>query len=253
MMSRKILILKAFLMILSLGLHSADNISLIRDISFIDLKNYTGRTPPSSLVLGINVEVDVFYKLSDSTGVLKGGLFKSGFNTVSIESRDLFLRSGTYTYSLEVKAGPVIQKKSFDIEIELDLPPQPPVPEKKPEKKIEDKVYKLSLYVGDRLIATSQKAQEDRANLKLDLPPSHGSYQPFGPPERDDPMMHSVPIPVVIAEVYKLFKNVVKKRKERKLAAKARTVKKMTASFLRSNSDGVETEINAQILLRLKN
>jgi hypothetical protein len=264
MMFRKIDILIAALFVLNLGLNPAEKInsvqsaagsekkSLIQNISFIDLKNYTGRNPPSNLVLGINVGKDVFYKLSDSHAVLKGGLLKSGFNTVSIESRDLFSGSGTYAYSLEVKAGPVIQKQYFDIEIVLDLPPQPAAPEKKPEEKSEDKIYQLSLYIGDRLIASGQKTQKNKPDLKIELPPSHGAFQPFGPPERDDPMMHSVPIPVVLAEAYKLIKNAVKKRKAKKQASQARMVKQMTASFLRLNSAGAEIEVEAQISLKMK-
>ena len=77
-MSRKIEVLLTVLLALNLGLYSAgktclvqsftvnERSPLIRDISFIDLKNYNERTPPSRLVLGVDIKGDALYKFSDS-------------------------------------------------------------------------------------------------------------------------------------------------------------------------------------------
>ena len=102
-MIKRIVLLSLFILCFSFPLLAQEELPLISDISLIN-SNINGPNPPAKLVIGVDMERDAYYKLSDRENTIKGGLFKRGINIISIEADDLFQKSGSHIYFLDFKA-----------------------------------------------------------------------------------------------------------------------------------------------------
>lgn len=159
--------------------------------------------PPEKLVIGLEVANNVYYKLTDGVTILKGGLFNRGFNTISIDPRSIFERSGSSRYFLEFKVDDLIVSREIEIEAQLSLF----IPQEKPAPESKDTEFRLALFVGDEEIASGRKPYPIEINKEIDTGPPKDSFDPFGPGyERKDSIDNSFPIfavPLVIAEIVK--------------------------------------------------
>jgi len=118
MIKRNVLFINLFMILSSFfflwsGQASSSELNVV--VWLIDSDELRGETAPSEMVLGVDVNEDVLYKLSDESRVLKGGRFFPGFNTLSLNAEKFFYKPGKHIFYLEVKSGPLIQKEQLEI------------------------------------------------------------------------------------------------------------------------------------------
>ena len=220
---------------------------LVIDISLVKGKIYDLPSPPARIAVGVEITNEAYYKLSDDHKVLMGGLFKKGFNIIHIDALNLFERSGSHRYFFNLKAGDLILKKEVNIVIQLKSQEVM----KKPAVKREDGEYKISMFVGDELIMSSKKAPLRRPSLKLDLPPAHGKFSPFGPVplDKSDPSLYSTSIFSVLGLAYQTLNKLLKKE-DKTQPYIIQKQKRIDTQFKRRDSQGIEREIEVIIMLR---
>jgi hypothetical protein len=247
-MIRKVSFLMAFVFSLSLYSFGQDLSVLIIEIGLIGEK--TGKTlaPPEKLVLGIEIPVEAYYKLSDEENVIKGGLLRRGLNIVDVDATGLFEESGSHVYFLDLKVGDLILKKEIWIDIHLDSPGG----DSGTQKQVRDPEYELSMFVGNRLIVTGKKVPFKGASFEIEKPRLPEGYGPFYEIEKEhkNPMLNSFSILDAAGAVYDLIKKAIGKKKRQKSERPIQMHKQLTVTFLKRDSEGVSREINARIELK---
>ncbi len=217
---------------------------------FIDRDDLRAGSPPSDLVLGVHVSQDVLYKLSDETGVLKGGRFFPGLNTLSLSAENLFEKSGEHIFYLEVKSGSLIQKEELEISVQMpEIEEQPPSPEREEIRNFE---YKIAMYLGEKMIASSTKIIKEKAPPKVEMPKYKARWEPFGPPVDNIPSNNSFPILGAAAAAAKLIKDLVDRESEENVVKPLIKLRQINVSFKRLDAAGSKKEINAVVTLRQK-
>jgi hypothetical protein len=205
-------------------------------------------SPPETLVLGVEMASDAYYKLSDAHDTLKGGLFRRGFNSVSIEARKLFRESGTYPYYLEFKAGDLIVKRELVIEVRRDsfgVAGKPAEPGKTPE-------YVLKMFLGDKLLALSRKFLS-APPIKVQIPPPGGTLDPFGPGYQNKPKIPPpIPLTALPAAISDLIKSLTKRNRVEPVPP-VELKEEVGYVFRETNAAGDRREIKAQLRLSQQN
>jgi hypothetical protein len=231
-----------------LGLHAQTVFPLLDDISLVSSSANEGVFPPARLVLAVDMERDAYYKLSDRENTIKGGLVKRGINTISIEADDLFDKSGSHIYFLELKASDLMLREEIEIDIQLNMEEK----EKKADNEIEVREFKLSMFIGDELVISSTKITQKSVPIKFNLPPWPDTYKPHNPIERTNSPFNSVSIFDALGVAYDLIKKMLSKKSEEKPVSSLPRQKQMTASFFRVSSEGATQEVKAVITLKIK-
>ena len=236
---------------------------LITEVAFLDGKIYDKPEPPAKLLLAVHMANSAYYRLSAGKNIISGGIFNKGLNVITLKADRLFDQSGRHLYFLDVKADDLVLRKEIEIDIQLE----PSLPEKRIEfqmknsrKKDEIKniEYKLSMFIGDKLIVSSRKIQPYKLALKLDIPLTKGKYQPFGPvvdkasPFNADPLANSFSIPQAIASLAQLLKGSGKKSQAAKKAPPPQEKKQIEITFIRKKSQGIEEKVDAALKLKAK-
>jgi hypothetical protein len=204
--------------------------------------------PPERLILGIEMAGDVLYKFSESGNVIKGGMFHRGFNEITFEARRLFRESGSSLYLLEFKAGDLLVRRTLVITIQREMFGALAKPAEIP-KTAE---YAVKIFLGDRLLAASQRTVAVTPPLKLPVPPPSGKYDPFGPGYQNQPKFPSaIPlgaIPAVIKELIDAFK----KRNASEPVPAVELKTDLQFLFSEKNPDAPQVEVRARLWLGLK-
>ena len=147
---------------------------LVTELALINRDTYRGPHPPDYFVIGIEIDNEAYYKFSDEEGIIKGGLFKRGFNSISIAADALFDRSGSHVFFLDLKTEDLILSKEIEIDIRMDMSEVSEEETENQEKSasfITEPEFKISMYVGDELIAISRKLPPFTMPIKFDFPP----------------------------------------------------------------------------------
>lgn len=221
-------------------------------IGFVESSGITSApfslNPPERLVLGAEMANETYYKLSDGEAVLKGGLFRRGFNSVSIETKKLFRKSGTYPYFLEFKAGDLIVRRELAIDVRRDsfgVIGKPAAPSKNLE-------YVVKIFLGNELLASSRKSLPSPP-LKIDIPPPGGVYDPFGPGYQNDPKIpNSFPIMALPAAIYDLIKSLTK-RDDVEPVPPVELKLEVAFVFNEKKAAGDQIEVKARLTLGMRN
>lgn len=221
-------------------------------IGFVESSGITSASfslnPPERLVLGVEMASETYFKLSDSEKVLKGGLFRRGFNSVAIGTKKLFREPGTYSYFLEFKAGDLIVRRELAIDVRRDsfgVIQKPVAQGKNPE-------YVVKMFLGEDLLASSRKSLPSPP-LKIDIPPPGGVYDPFGPGYQNDPKIPSpFPIMALPAAIYDLIKSLTK-RDDVEPVPPVELKSEVAFVFNEKNASGDQIEVKAQLALGLRN
>lgn len=224
----------------------------ISEISLIKGDIYQGPNPPDKLIIGIEIEGDAYYRLSDEGGMIKGGLLKRGFNSTHIQARDFFQKSGSHTYFLDLKAGSLIMGKEVEIDVRLDSEVKVRKKVEVTEKPIENPVFKLSMYVGDELIIQSQKLSYGNLPMRLNLPPWPKNASPYGPIYENEFALNSFSIADAVGAIYGLIKELKKEKKENESPIPIQKQMQLRSTFLRTNQEGDTEEVRATITLKTK-
>ena len=204
--------------------------------------------PPDSLILGIEMAGDVLYKLFANGEVVKGGMFRRGFNEIVIDARKIFRASGNYPYTLEFKAGDLVIRRTLSLNVrresfgQIGRSPEAP----------RTAEYSVKLYLGDRLLAANQQTAPVSPPLDIPVPPPSGQYDPFGPGYQNEPRIpSSVPIGAVPAVVKELI-DAFKKRNQVEPVPPVELKVDMQYLFSERNADAPPSEIRTHLWLDLK-
>jgi hypothetical protein len=217
-------------------------------IGFVESTSVTSvpfsANPPETLVLGVEMANVAYYKLLDDGGVLKGGLFRRGFNSVSIETKSLLWGSGTRPYYLELKAGDLIVRRELAIDVHLEAvgvvakAAQPSA----------NQEYTLKMFLGNKLLASSRISLPSPP-LNIEVPPPGGVYDPFGPGYQNDPKLpNAFPIAALPAAIYDLIKRLTK-RGEVEPVPPVELKSQVAFSFNGKDDDGDPIEFRARLEL----
>jgi hypothetical protein len=185
-----------------------DSVRLISDIGLIDSGTGQITTPPNNLIIGIDLTMAALYKLSDESGVIKGGQFLKGFNAFSLDIRDRFDQSGNYAYTLELKAGDYVVQRKFVIAIRIDLPEAADPPQAEPQAESE---HVVSMYVGGQLVVSYRKLHTAELSEEIAAIPRPYKINPYDAAAEPAPDM-GFPILGAAVAAYSLIKGLLSKK-----------------------------------------
>jgi hypothetical protein len=204
--------------------------------------------PPETVLLGIEMASDVYYKLTDGRHTLRGGQLHRGFNSVALESRRVFREPGTFPYVLEFKAGDLVVRRELVIAVQMDY--QGVLG--KPAIRASDDTFILEMFFGQELLASSRKTVLVIGDMGIDVPPPSGKYDPFGPGYQNEPRIPStIPILAVPQAILEAIK-ALKKKDEVEPVPPVELKPEMAVSFKRLNAGGDAVEVTARVSLGLR-
>lgn len=217
---------------------------LVHQIMLINGENYQGPQPPTELLLGIDIKNRAYYKLLEKGEVIKGSVLSPGFNTVSLPAGDLFAQSGSHTYVLSLKKGPLVLKKKLTLQIQLiSSEPQKEEPESLKGE------YTLSLHIGENLILSRKKIL-DRLRMEVKPTPLPPGYSFFDPDPDENPMANSISVFDAVDVLTQWMKEATTKKKKEAEPYTPQTTRRLTASFMRTDSQGKAQKVQAVIILK---
>ena len=205
-------------------------------------------SPPETVLLGIEMASDVYYKLRDGENILKGGQFHRGFNSVAIEAKKLFRASGAFPYVLEFKAGDLVVRRELIIGVQMDLQGILGSPTGGPR----NDEFILEMFFGQELLASSRKTVFSTRDLGIEVPPPSGKYDPFGPGYQNQPKIpNSIPIMAIPAAILEAIK-ALKKKDEVEPVPPVEVKTDIVVPFRRPNARGDMIEVRARVSLGLR-
>lgn len=204
--------------------------------------------PPETVLLGVEMASDVYYKLMDGENVLKGGQFRRGFNSVTLQAEKLFREPGAFPYVLEFKAGDLIIRRELVIGVQMDLEgimANPAAAATKGE-------FVLEMFFGDELLASSHKTSVLIQEPSIKPPPPNNVYDPWGPGYQNDPKLpRGVPIMAIPAAIMEAI-NALKKKDEVEPVPPVKMTSDIVFPFTRPNAGGDFVEVKARVSLGLR-
>jgi hypothetical protein len=240
--NKKITLLFLFITIINFNSPAEDPTPLITDIALIKPDSYDQTFFPRKLIVGVDISANAYYKLSFKGDIIKAGLLPRGLNLIHLEASHLFQASATHTYLLGLKREDMILEKEIIIDIRLETSTI-----LKTEAEDGNREYKLSMFVGDKLIISKKKIRHEALSPKTETLPSPRYQEPFDSNFETGPVSNSFPILGAVAEILKLIKELKSKReKSEKTIQKQRQI---TTTFRQVDSEGVLKEVKAIITL----
>jgi len=204
--------------------------------------------PPETILLGVEMASDVYYKLMDGQDVLKGGRFHRGFNAVAIQAWRIFREPGAFPYILEFKAGDLIVRRELIIGVQMEFVGIMG----KPSSGRKDEEFLLELYFGEDLLASSRKTLPSAREMGIEVPPPTGKYDPFGPGYQNEPRIpNSIPIMAIPAAIIEAIK-ALKKKDEVEPVPPPKLMTDILISFKRPNAGGNDIEVRTRVSLGLR-
>lgn len=246
-MNKRLLVL-VWILGFTFPLVAQENVRLISDIGLIESDAGKSDTPPETVIVGIEANMDLLYKLLDDTGVIKGGQFLKGFNSFRINVHNRFDRSGTYAYTLELKAGNYVVQRKFKIDIRIDLHEELEGKQAEAPAKSE---HVVSMYVGGQLVVSYRKLHTADLSEEIAAIPRPYEIDPYDSAAEPSPDA-GIPILGAAVAAYQVIKGLLSKKvpEEPSRPVVART--QISTSFIRSNPDGAERTVTAVISLWLE-
>jgi hypothetical protein len=247
-MMNKITLCVIVLLGLCLGALAQTPSPLVLEIGLIDSDNYRGDFPPDRLIVGLELSRNAYYKLIQNGQTLKGGLFLTGFNSLSLEADTFFERSGVHTYMLELKTENRIVKKEFEIAVEME----DKIPTPKKELPVEKKEYTVLMYIGDQLVASSKKLPTAEPPRKIEMPPPPYQIDPYASAAEPDYNVSGVPILAAAMAAFQTIKDLTAKKDPAVRPPPIQKKSVIFTTFLRSSPDGQVYKSTATISLLIR-
>ncbi len=205
-------------------------------------------SPPETVLLGIEMASDVYFKLTDGEKILKGGQFHRGFNSVPLEAQKLFRAPGAFPYVLEFKAGDLVIRRELIIGVQMDLQGIMG----SPTGGSRNEEFILEMFFGQELLASSRKTVISSRDLGIEVPPPSGKYDPFGPGYQNQPKIpSSIPIMAIPAAILEAIK-ALKKKDEVESVPPVELKTDIVVPFRRPNASGNMIEVRARVSLGLR-
>lgn len=204
--------------------------------------------PPETVLLGLEMAGDVYYKVTEGESTLRGGQFHRGYNTVSLPAKKLFGQPGEYSIFLEFKAGDLVVRRELIIGIQMEsqgLLGGPASASRSEE-------FVLEMFFGQELLASSRKTVITVEDLGLKPPPPTGKYDPFGPGYQNEPRMpNAFPILAVPQAILEAIK-ALKKKDDVEPVPPVELKTDMLVPFRRTGDRGEAVEVKARLSLGLR-
>jgi hypothetical protein len=221
---------------------------LISGICLVEDEVYQKNLPPSKITVGFQVREDTLFKISFKDRVLDAGLFRKGFNTISLPSSDLFQKTVTHTFILECKSDETLVTK--EILIDIRLVPLYIVQKRGEESK--QLVFTLSFLIGDRLVYSTRKFSAIPISFDLELPPWEGRYDPFGRIDGAQKPVEGFPLMGVVAGLYHLAKSLSSPEEKKDENVVPQKKQQIETTFFKKNASGDLWQWRALILIKAK-
>jgi len=231
------------------GFRAQEKIPLISEIGLIESGGRAGTNAPRELIVGIESSRYLFYKLLESGTVIKGGQFLPGFNSFSIEIGDRFEHPGAYAYALVLKSGSLVIRKNFTLDIRIQ---ESEIPKEESADEVVKHENIISMYIGERLIASNRKLYTSELTEKIKAIPRPYSIDPYD--SAAEPSMKNtggVPILGAVAAAADAIKALFSGKLEKESRRPIEKKRHITARFIRNDPDGKEISVTAAISLRL--
>ncbi len=214
---------------------------LVTDLNLLEAIGASAGTQPAELRIGVDLANPAYYKISDESGTLEGGLWQAGFHILSIPADGLFDRSGERALILDLKVGDLVLRKRIGVDVDVQIPvgaaaaaPASPAP------RTRDITGEISLYIGDKLITTTRKTISKSPPLTFPIPgPSAPNTKPYLAPRRNDPMLNSTSILDAVSLAYQTIRDLLKKKPPTPSPPTYQKVKRMALAF----GEGVRAEV----------
>jgi hypothetical protein len=204
--------------------------------------------PPETVLLGLEMAGDVYYKMMDGESTLKGGQFHRGFNTVPLPAKRLFGQPGAYPLFLEFKAGDLIVRRELVVGVQMDYQGLLGGPA----RASRSEEFVLEMFFGQELLASSRKTVITVEDLGIEPPPPGGKYDPFGPGYQNEPRMpNAFPILAVPQAILEAIK-ALKKKDEVEPVPPVELKTDMLVPFRRTEAGGKAVEVKARLSLGLR-
>ncbi|MHB8095636.1 MAG: hypothetical protein ACYDH0_11930 [Candidatus Aminicenantales bacterium] len=230
---------------------------LITNILFLERPDESESFPPLSLEVGLDLLNPGYYKISRGGSALEGGFWQAGYHILRLPVTSAYDGADRADFDLDLRTGAMVVRKRISVVIGIQESATPTLLPRRsngardprtPPRPVEGEV---SLFIGDKLILTSQKLSSRPSPIVFKLPgPSAPGTKPYMAPRRDDPMLNQVSILDAVATIYDVLKDLGKKKKA--AAAEAPAYQKTAQrafSFTRAASDGTSVRIKASLSL----
>jgi hypothetical protein len=229
---------------------------LVYDINLLAYSRTPATGLPDSVDIGFELLNEAFYRISLGPYILEGGHWTGGFHILTVPLADLFDRSDTYDFVLDLKAGDMIIRKPIRVRIDIaDL--ATPAPVHRDEfsssggvslKAIQE--GEISLYVDNKLILRSRKIAPKPTSFSFPLGgPLMSNQKPYLPTPKDDPMAFGVNILDALALAYKAIKELVGKKPPKPFAPSYQKVSSLSFAYSRTAAGGASVSARASISL----
>jgi len=204
--------------------------------------------PPETVLLGLEMAGDVYYKVTDGENTLKGGQFHRGFNTVPLQAKKLFREPGVFPLILEFKAGDLVVRRELVVGVQMDYQGVLGGPA----SASRNEEFVLEMFFGEELLASSRKTVISVEDLGIKPPPPSGKYDPFGPGYQNEPRIpNAFPILAVPQAILEAIK-ALKKKDEVEPVPPVELKTDMLVPFRRTSAGGDTVEVRARISLGLR-
>ena len=210
---------------------------------------------PAAVEVGLELLNEAYYKISLGPYILEGGYWPAGFHILTIPLSNLFERSDTYDFILDLKAGDIVVRKSVRVRVDIaDMvaaaTPSPRntfFPESgTPARRIQE--GEISLYVDGKLILISRKIAAKPSSITFPLGgPLMPGQKPYMPPPTTGPMVSGVSILDAIALAYKAIKDLVAKKPPRPSPPSYQKVSSLSFAYSRTTAEGLAVSARASV------
>ena len=210
---------------------------------------------PAAVEVGLELLNEAYYKISLGPYILEGGYWPAGFHILTIPLSNLFERSDTYDFILDLKAGDIVVRKSVRVRVDIaDMiaaaAPSPRdtfFPESgTPARTIQE--GEISLYVDGKLILISRKIAAKPSSFTFPLGgPLMPGQKPYMPPPKTGPMVSGVSILDALALAYKAIKDLVAKKPPRPSPPSYQKVSSLSFAYSRTTAEGLAVSARASI------
>lgn len=229
---------------------------LVYDINLLSYAKAPATGLPGSVDIGFELLNEALYRVSLGPYILEGGQWPRGFHILTVPLSNLFERSDTYEFVLDLKAGNLIIRKPIRVRIDIaDMAGPAPVrrDSRSPAPGLSLKTIQegeISVYVDNKLILRSRKIAPKPASFTFPLGgPLMAGQKPYLPPPKNDPMASGVNILDALALAYKAIKDLVAKKPPKPFAPSYQKVSSLAFAYSRTTAGGQSVSARASISL----
>jgi len=228
---------------------------LVYDLSLLSYAKGPATGLPAAVEVGLELLNEAYYRISLGPYILEGGHWPAGFHILTIPLNDLFERSDTYDFILDLRAGDIVVRKPLRVRIDIadmiagaassprdTFFPEPGTPAKPiPEGEI-------SLYIDGKLVLRSRKIAAKPSSFTFPLGgPLMPGQKPYMPPPKNDPMASGVNIVDAIALAYKAIKDLVARKPPKPSPPSYQKVTNLSFAYSRTTAEGLAVSARASI------